>query len=934
MEENEVWMDLGGDQIDQSLFLTNAANNINSYVNSRPWSSKRKNSFLNAYNAIMSSGVTGATNESGQWELTTANPFDPNSLSGRDQEMLGDAAHYILSQMQSVTPRSKEQQTNKPKTKFVGQTAFDNWISNNIFGGRTWDVGQDWNVLDERDVTTGKRGTAKRLAAMQNYLTRFAETVTDDNFDFEGTPFKNAEDVKARINNAVAALNGKTEVDQSVVDTLNALGLNSRQWFDNGLGEASGYADTEGNPLTWGQYSKYQQELAEQKEKEAAAKLKAQQQAAYNGTLFFSRSNTSKMIGRSAKELKEKYGESGAVIAALNNYSTRRFSDLTPDELSEVHGAMKNLARTSISDEMFKNLKKSSSGKYKSVTNKNRFKVIPGVDGYIWDSAENQVIQVQSRQGYNDSKLEADLFKGVQTDTEKEQKSAQERDKYLRSSKDGLTAAEWEELASIGFDIASIVDPEMVSAGALALTGSAMRHHAAANQPGGMSTSDKWWQVADYGLSILGSIPVLGDAALGARALNNLRKAIVPLGLVMAGANVPQAAKAAYNKVVKGENLTIQDWRAIGAVLTAAVGYGRGRQMSKRAEALQRTGGGTSKTVKEGSIKTDKGEIKGLSEKTTKELQQSFKKAGNNNEAKTKALREHPEVQAKAKEQGIKLEEASINTESSLRNRGPKALRETPEISTTTRSEGIPGGRRATLRAMAEFNRNHGYLARKGLAEQDWIFRHTGGYESVPQSSNWLKDAWNKIRHSEWDEFGNNKQNTPTSNSNVETPTPTSKATPITDRKVYREYQQLLNSASHTSPKLSRKYGLNDNGFGNRGMLENGESSINIFGQDIKFNVGGSAKNRTLEIDFGGEKSSFIFNKKGDNNRALRQEIVKTIKKAEAKALQNNYKLTKGELKKTREALLELRHTGKLKQGGQINKPVNQIISEFLNKQK
>jgi len=39
---------------------------------------------LNAYNAIMQTGVTGATNESGQWELTTTNPLDSSSLSNQD----------------------------------------------------------------------------------------------------------------------------------------------------------------------------------------------------------------------------------------------------------------------------------------------------------------------------------------------------------------------------------------------------------------------------------------------------------------------------------------------------------------------------------------------------------------------------------------------------------------------------------------------------------------------------------------------------------------------------------------------------------------------------------------------------------------------------------------------------------------------------------
>lgn len=916
MEENEVWMDLGGDQIDQSLFLTNAANNINSYVNSRPWSSKRKNSFLNAYNAIMSSGVTGATNESGQWELTTANPFDPNSLSGRDQEMLGDAAHYILSQMQSVTPRSKEQQTNKPKTKFVGQTAFDNWISNNIFGGRTWDVGQDWNVLDERDVTTGKRGTAKRLAAMQNYLTRFAETVTDDNFDFEGTPFKNAEDVKARINNAVAALNGKTEVDQSVVDTLNALGLNSRQWFDNGLGEASGYADTEGNPLTWGQYSKYQQELAEQKEKEAAAKLKAQQQAAYNGTLFFSRSNTSKMIGRSAKELKEKYGESGAVIAALNNYSTRRFSDLTPDELSEVHGAMKNLARTSISDEMFKNLKKSSSGKYKSVTNKNRFKVIPGVDGYIWDSAENQVIQVQSRQGYNDSRLETDLFKGVQTDTEREEAYKN----TPRGKGITLTAADKRDIAATVSDLVAIVSPEVFSGTAAGLTAAGLR-----------STNLDWknhfWEsvgigAMDFGTGALAGLPFLGDAVATSKVIKGLSRLLKVGAFWNAVKSSPEALKAA-EKIKNGDfkQLTPEDYRNLFNVaqgLLTGRSHIRGHMAERR--VLQHTGHNVSNSklqrygitrtevkdqIEAPTLKTNKGNVE-LTPKEKADLETKFK----SNKDRTAAVKEYAEAnpEFKAKLKGVEDSDFKVSQSSSMLNKARNYMdwsRKTSDSFGTTSKQAQQG---------------------------------TNDFESWLQN----RSTWNRIKYGTdsnlrriAERVGTPKITSSEPEENIKpVETPTSKATPITDRKVYREYQQLLNSASHTSPKLSRKYGLNDNGFGNRGMLENGESSINIFGQDIKFNVGGSAKNRTLEIDFGGEKSSFIFNKKGDNNRALRQEIVKTIKKAEAKALQNNYKLTKGELKKTREALLELRHTGKLKQGGQINKPVNQIISEFLNKQK
>lgn len=934
-EDNKVWLGLGEDQIDQSLFLTNAANNIQSYVQNKPWSNKRKQSFLNAYNAIMQTGVTGATNDTGQWELTTQTQLDPSGLSNRDQEMLGDAAYFILSQMQGVTPReTSTEESAKEKTKFVGATAFDNWVSNNIFGGREYSRVQDWNVLDERG-SDGRRGVANRLSRMKDYLVKFRETLNDNDWDYTDNPTgKNAAEVQARIDTAINALNGKTEVDQDIIDSLNALGINYRDWFDNGLGEDSGKTDANGNPLTWQQWQEQQTEDAKLKAEADAAKLKAQNEAIkaspWSKTLIHKYSNPTWNANEFANQLGDRN-----LIDVLNEYASK-MNQLNSGQRKFVHSAYRSgIPKVQISDEEYNILKRIQS--FKNAP-KSRFSKIAGVDGLIYDNSTKTLlspaqIDENSSKDPNEwihsqsSKVLEDQTKNI---------SAEKRKKYLASHKGGLTSAEWEELASIGFDIASIVDPEMVSSAGLALTGSGLRHHAMRQQPGGPSTSDKWWQAADYGLSILGSIPVLGDAALGARAINNLKKAIVPLGIVMAGANVPQAAKAAYNKVVKGKDLTIQDWRAIGAVLTAAVGYGRGRQMSKRAEALRRTGGGTSKTIKEGSVKTDKGEIKGLSEKTTKELQQSFKKAGNNNEAKTKALRDHPEVQAKAKEQGIKLEEASINTESSLRNRGPKVLRETPEITTTSRSEGVSGERRATLRAMSEFNRNHGWLARKGLAEQDWIFRHTGGYESAPQEKGWFKSLWNDIRRSEWDEFG--KKSTQGSTPQVSEASKTvekantrvtKRETPLSEKEAKelkenvkswrQEYKNILN----TRKNEGRNYEWSKHDVGTDKL----KSSVKIGNKNINIEVGSDG---ILVIN--GEKTNingFGPHTKDSGKRAVRQRIKETVLQA---IKQERVKKNTAEFEKTIQELRKLKAAGFLKQGGNIN--LDTTISNFLKNQK
>jgi len=45
------------------------ANDVQNYVNSQPWSSKRKQKFMTAYSDIMNRGIQGASNETGQWRI-------------------------------------------------------------------------------------------------------------------------------------------------------------------------------------------------------------------------------------------------------------------------------------------------------------------------------------------------------------------------------------------------------------------------------------------------------------------------------------------------------------------------------------------------------------------------------------------------------------------------------------------------------------------------------------------------------------------------------------------------------------------------------------------------------------------------------------------------------------------------------------------------
>lgn len=911
-----------GVELDQQEFLTNAANEVQRYANNQPWSNKRKQRFLNAYADIMNHGVLGASiGENGIWNIDHNGMIDQTNMSKMDRQMYGEAAYFIQQQMNSLgtknTKKEEEQKKELPKFDNFGDN-FGDYINKKYYG-RSGDflLKDQWNILDERDKGTGLLNTTNRLATLKDYLINYRDSLKDGQYDFTDSPFESLDDLKSRLNNAIEGLNNGD------INAINQIGLDPKQWFYNGSSDIVG-TDENGNPITYVQQAEAANKIAETKAIEDAQKANAIAQANRGVRNILSgihgsdaRTNPEEY----ANKLAEKYGTGQEGFNRVNQriqelfdkaYDTKVLNNTDKKELGNllfyIRQNNENYKTSNLSDEEWNELNKHQL----SDTNRNNYVHLPWKttrDGRnIFADGQGNVHFVKYSNkanlpnAFKRSQAAIDYRNNFLSNTQKGSNNV--RNNYLASKKDGLTSAEWEELASIGFDIASIVDPEMISSAGLALTGSGLRHHAALSQPGGMTTSDKWWQAADYGLSILGSIPVLGDSALAFRAINNLKKAIVPLGVVMAGTNVPQAAKAAYNKVVNGQDLTIQDWRAIGAVLTAAVGVGRGRQMSKRAEALRRTGGNTSKTTKEGVIKTSEGEIK-VDEATAKQLETQFK--GADGATRTQKLRENAKVKEAARQQGIDLSKAEVQ--------GYGRFRRSP-ISSTTSTSTTSGNRIATLRAMSEFNKNHGWLARKGLAEQDWVFRHTGGYESAP-TSNWFKDTWNNLRKSKWDEFGN--KNNPTTNTssqqqNQGTNTPPGR---FDDRSIARGEQFNRAVVNRYKDILSGKFSKNP--------IKEGKYEFNGIKVEVK-----KAPTGTYDMFINGKRTDSI---KDLTNTELRKQIASLVKEHRASMNRNKPRTEKISHKEMGKILQDLKKKGWLKQGGQINRNVDTIISEFLSKQ-
>lgn len=279
--QEPVYLNYGSNQIDQQAFLDAAANNVQQYVNNQTWSAKRKQKFLNAYSDIMSKGIIGANNTTGQWAVDLNSNIDLDSMDKKDQEMYHEAAYYILQQMKGITPREQQEEEKKSDLPVFNNDyfteQFQGYIGNQLFGGQNWDRSTQWNVLDEVDKY-GIRGTNNRAKKLADMLQGYRDSLKEEDLNFEGSPFTDLNDFKTRVNNAIDQLRNGTW-DQNDVDALNQIGLNPETYMSTGANDM--------NP----EGTMTRQQWKEALEKQEADKLAAEQKDAQAKALAQQRAN-------------------------------------------------------------------------------------------------------------------------------------------------------------------------------------------------------------------------------------------------------------------------------------------------------------------------------------------------------------------------------------------------------------------------------------------------------------------------------------------------------------------------------------------------------------------------------------------------------------------------------------------------------------------
>lgn len=934
MEEKEItYIPYGQDEISQQDLMTSLANGVPTYLESKRWAKKDKyrQAWLNAYQDILTHGLTGASNNSGIWAINHGgDAIDLNTKSNVEREMYQDAAWYIQQQMSQMTPRSKQEENKEDEKldKFDFQNTFKTQLLNNLYGGNQnlfANSETGWDSLDKRDSKTGLRDTKYRKEAMAKQLGDYLKGLEGKNYDFEGTPFTDLNDAKTKIQSAINALSTDGESDD--ISAFNALGLNYRNFFSNGGNDATTHLDSNGNPYTYNQWNEYQQELNKQKAEQQQQITKQKQQAAYNNTLFLNRVTSPKMQGWNSTALKEKYKDSNSLLTALQGYAQKDIRTLTPDEQSEVHGAYRNLATQPIDNKLLNQIKQSSSGLYKNAA-PNRFRKINGIDNLIWDSVAGQVIQINTRQQQQAIQNQPqDLFAGVKT-----QQDAQ--NDYMNSTEGGFTPAEQREVAALLFDLGAAVDPEGVTSAGLSQIAAGIRDYNRGSDPEGWTWGDTGWAALDHGLGLLSAIPVVGGLVKGSWAAAKLGSYIPKMEkwIRLAGragstyamaANAPGALNT-LNKIKNGEDLSLKDYQDLAYFFIGGLGHhqlNKGNRVER--SAMKARGVETSNSVlnKAGITRTKAKTTNSSETKPTLKVQ----KTGEDGKVETKEIPIDAEKQkilgktkaenleVKAKELGIEIPEGykigAKNTSTktwSRENLNRYRSKANSEIFGTQTQQKQNAG----LRSDEEF--------------EQYLSKH---------NNTWLKKIFNGSNRDirRYDKYlGNNNQvseesTKPTKESTkpAEESTKSSKSkTPLSKEEIAelrKNYKEILNTRSNKGREYEPS--KNDVGVNPDKLVQ----EINLRGKNFKFEISKDGKLLINGSDSG--VNAFGKNGKYQSRQRIKEELKKQMKAPTIEGVRK--KTSPQEFKQFVEELKKLKKAGFLKKGGNVSS-LDTIIEDFI----
>ena len=902
------YLNYGDQQIEQQAFLTKAANEVQGYVQKQPWSKKRKEKFMSAYSDLMNRGIQGASNGTGQWMIDVggdALPFD--TMSQKDKEMYQEAAYFIQQQMAGLPTKDSQEEAKEEDKKDL--PLFDNkyfteglhsYIGNQMFGGRDWSTSEDWNPLDERGEN-GIRGHQKRALKLAEMLEGYSNSLDESKLNFENSPFKDLNDFKSRLNNAITAL--RTETPDDDKDALNQIGLRSSDYFNNGGDDQFTKGDFTGT------YNQYYNEYLPQQQKAKQDAVLAQQRAAranqYDKYTFYNFLN----------------GTPGNEQDFLNiSQKLAGQQKLDGNELSRISWAF----RQGMKNGGLQNLSKEELAKFGSRYSPNRLKKLNGLEGIYYDSVANRLIQPFKGQVQTGATLSGILAENSPEALEK--KKNKQKDQALQHKwGEGLTDDMKADLTALGLDAVSAGASFAPGFGTAtsAITGiGATLAGAYADRKRGESWASTLG-TAGFGLTmdILGLVPGLGVAGKAAKMAKIVSKGAKWIGPVlggMAALSYGPGAISAFNKFTSGKvnDITAEELRdftyamravAVGGIRKAGSTY-QGNRTLKKAIAGRETVGTTAKGPRasistektSASITTKNGQQIGLTDDEFKTLSGNGSRQSKIDLLKSKGIKEE-DIDWK----GINPVKGRFKTSSkSSQISGLQKGSESGKVKWNSTSADYKG-----IRRFSNENLLRNYMQMSGPNTGVW---------------KWMKDRWN----------GDDviPSSTKTTNTNtlkqqlvLPNKNPLVKNSPL-DRTPVDVESNLNIKQEIEAPKNYKNVDLKS-----REIIESFQHSYGL----------GGLKSTPMQKGFGGNAV-----KAGEYDKLLKITLSRneakelrtnpgklaTFRGQNAKKVQEIIKQKKATDKEIANMIKDLKKKGYLKQGGTIDKQKIQNYKEFINK--
>lgn len=203
---------LGEREIEANSLLRNADSNVESYLESTGWSSKKKNAFRETYSKYLqgiNSGTISSRDVGRNWIDSTGQLAN---TSGKGFDANGAVAHYLDSIADAIPDYVKEEKVQPTVTKksLNFSAGLNKSLLDKFFGGNKYNQSV-WYSRDALDETTKKRGITNRLKDFSSQFNSYADSLLNDpefdtKYDLSNTAFKNKDEFRNKIEQAKTAL--------------------------------------------------------------------------------------------------------------------------------------------------------------------------------------------------------------------------------------------------------------------------------------------------------------------------------------------------------------------------------------------------------------------------------------------------------------------------------------------------------------------------------------------------------------------------------------------------------------------------------------------------------------------------------------------------------------------------------------------------------